>query len=365
MLTVLAAVAGVAAILTVVLVVRPTTQVGVGRPTEAPSSAAAPSLAMAASTSVGIDGLGRAIVYRGPPVPAVRLAPVASVAIPTIDGAPIRGRRNAGFVAISPDGRLAYIARRAAGVVTVLDIRSTRSSRRYRYRPGPRSSSRFAGWQPRLCQHLQRRRDHQPRRRDWIPSRPDCWEPSRSIRNLMRLAVTPDQRFVYVPSHDAAHIDIIDIATNTVVQTVPVPPNPHWVTFTPDGKVAYVADHESNVLSVLDTASNTVVQTINVGTSPHSVAVSPDGKQVAVVCFDSNDLYFIDTATNQVEGSVPVRHQPAGCHLRTRRALPVHRECGGGDGFRRGHPDQDRHREHPDRFPDQRRGFCRMAVRPM
>ena len=71
------------------------------------------------------------------------------------------------------------------------------------------------------------------------------------------LAVSPNQKFVYVPSHDTAVIDIIDIAANKVVQTVPVAPNPHWVTFDADGKFAYIANHESNLVSVLDTVSNT------------------------------------------------------------------------------------------------------------
>ena len=311
-LTVLAAVAGVAAILTAVLVVRPTTQVGVGKPTEAPSSAAAPSSATAASTqaSASTDSAAPSST-EPPPVPAApAVVPVASVAIPTIDGAPIPVGEMPGFVAISPDGRLAYIANRAAGVVTVLDITINKVTATI---PVPAGPPQFIALTP-----------------DGSHAYVSIYNTDETI-NLVAvidtkstrllgtipvdkkpyaLAVTPDQRFVYVPSHDAAHLDIIDIATNTVVQTVPVPPNPHWVTFTPDGKVAYVADHESNVLSVLDTASNTVVQTINVGTSPHSVAVSPDGKQVAVVCFDSNDLYFIDTATNQVVGRVPVGTNP-------------------------------------------------------
>ena len=80
-------------------------------------------------------------------------------------------------------------------------------------------------------------------------------------------------------------IDIIDIAANKVVQSVPVAPNPHWVTFDATGKNVYIANHDSNVVSVLDTATNTEITTIPVGTSPHSIAVSPDGTQVAVVCF--------------------------------------------------------------------------------
>ena len=124
------------------------------------------------------------------------------------------------------------------------------------------------------------------------------------------LAVSPDQRFVYVPSHDAGALDIISVSKNEVVDRIKVAPNPHWVAFSPDGKSAYIANHESNVVSVLDVQSGVVVKKIPVGTSPHSVAVSPDGKQVAVVCFDSDDLYFIDTTTNEVQKRVAVGTSP-------------------------------------------------------
>ena len=41
---------------------------------------------------------------------------------------------------------------------------------------------------------------------------------------------------MYVPSHDAGALDIIDISQDAVVDKIAVAPNPHWVTFTPDSK---------------------------------------------------------------------------------------------------------------------------------
>ena len=316
-LTVLAVVAAVAAILTVVLVVRPAPELvaGTGKPT-GPSVVAAPPPSSggpdSTTNSLGSSS-GEASTQTTTTITTPITTPVSivqSVAIPTIDGDPIPVGQTPGFVVISPDGRLAYIANRAAGVVTVLDMTINKVIAQI---PVPAGPPQFIALTP-----------------DGGHAYVSIYNADKTI-NLVAvldtkttrllgtipveqkpyaLAVTPDQRFVYVPSHDAAHIDIIDIASSTVVQNVAVPPNPHWVTFTPDGKFAYIADHESNVLSVLDMSTNTIIQTIPVGTSPHSVAVSPDGKQVAVVCFDSNDLYFIDTATNQVQGSVAVGTNP-------------------------------------------------------
>ena len=94
-------------------------------------------------------------------------------------------------------------------------------------------------------------------------------------RRPYALAVAPDQRTVWIPSHDDATIDVLDTASLTITRRIDVAPNPHWVEFSRDGTRAYTANHESNVVSVLDTATSAVVAEIPVGRSPHSVAVHP------------------------------------------------------------------------------------------
>ncbi|WP_395729583.1 protein kinase domain-containing protein [Nakamurella sp.] len=208
-----------------------------------------------------------------PPVAAPTVAPAAAVAIPSIAGDPIPVGAtpiDAGppqFIAFSPDGSRAYVSLyNDDKTINLVDVINTRTTKALTEIP--------------------------------VEKKPYA------------LAVTPDGKSVWVPSHDAGALDIIDVATDTVTQTLPVAKNPHWVAFSPDGRTAYLANHESNVLSVIDVATLATVTTIPVGTSPHSVAVSPDGKQVVVVCFDSNDTYFIDTATNQVVGTTPVGTNP-------------------------------------------------------
>ncbi|ACV78842.1 serine/threonine-protein kinase [Nakamurella multipartita] len=242
--------------------------------------------------------------------PTVAVAPAPAVAIPSIAGDPIAVGATPGYVAITPDGRFAYIANRAAKVVTVLDTTINKVTATIPIDAGP---PQFIAFSP-----------------DGSRAYVSVYNDDKTINLVVvintrttkaltevpvekkpyALAVTPDGTSVWVPSHDAGALDIIDVATDTVVQTLPVAKNPHWVAFSPDGRTAYLANHESNVLSVIDVASRAVLTTIPVGTSPHSVAVSPDGTQVVVVCFDSNDVYFIDTATDQVLGTIPVGTNP-------------------------------------------------------
>ncbi|WP_216893739.1 beta-propeller fold lactonase family protein [Nocardia alni] len=114
------------------------------------------------------------------------------------------------------------------------------------------------------------------------------------------LAVTPNGGEVWVPDHDSSALSVIDTSTDTVVATIPVAPNPHWISFTPDGKTAFVADHESNLVSVIDVAGRTVRATIPVPESPHCVVVSPDGSQALVASYNAASVSFIDTATLRV-----------------------------------------------------------------
>jgi len=309
-LTVVTAVAVVVAVLTVVIVVRSVTQ--------SPSDPAAPASASPATSSAAPQGASEEVAIPGslattftqtPPANSA-VVPVSAVAIPAIDGQPIDVGATPGFVAITPDGRQAYIANRDAGVVTVVDTTVNKVIAQIRMPDGPPQYVAFTPdgnhayvsiYNPEKTINLVAVLD--TRTTKVVQTIPVDQKP-------VALAVSPDGQRVYVPSHDAHAIDIIDIATNALVQRVDVPPNPHWIRFTPDGKFAYIADHESNELSVIDTATNTVIQTIAVGTSPHSVAVSPDGTKVAVVCYDSNDVYFIATATNQVVGKVAVGTNP-------------------------------------------------------
>jgi YVTN family beta-propeller protein len=310
MVTVVAAAAVVVAVITVVMVVRSVAQ--------SPSDLAAPAgtsptssagASQGASEEVAVANSLATTLTQAPPATSA-VVPVSAVAIPTIEGQPIGVGATPGFVAITPDGRLAYIANRGAGVVTVVDTTVNKVIAQIPMRTGPPQYVAFTPDGNHAYVSI-----FNPKKTINLVAVLDT-RTTRVVRTIsvdqkpVALAVSPDGKRVYVPSHDARAIDIIDVATNALVQRVDVPPNPHWIRFTPDGKFAYIADHESNVLSVLDTASHTVIKTIAVGTSPHSVAVSPDGKQVAVVCYDSNDAYFIDTATNQVTGTVAVGTNP-------------------------------------------------------
>ena len=73
---------------------------------------------------------------------------------------------------------------------------------------------------------------------------------------------------IYTSNFHTNNVSVIDLATNTVIETIPVGQFPSGIALHSTGSRAYVPNWVSNSVSVIDTASNTVIQTITVGQAP-------------------------------------------------------------------------------------------------
>ncbi len=246
-----------------------------------------------------------------PPVEEPTAPPTiaTSVPIPSI-GETIQVGPTPGFIVVAPNGRQAYIANRAAGVVTVIDTAVNKVTATIPVTAGP---PQYLSFSP-------------DGRRVYV----SIWNDARTIAAVGVLdtttnsivatipvrtrpflaAVTPDGKQLYVPNHDSGTISVIDTATNSVTTEIKVAPNPHWVEFSKDGTRAYTANHESGLISVIDTSNNTVLAEVRVQVSPHSVAVHPSRPLVGNVNYDSNSVTMIDTNTEQVIATIPVGKNP-------------------------------------------------------
>ncbi|HEY5051928.1 MAG TPA: PKD domain-containing protein, partial [Solirubrobacterales bacterium] len=111
------------------------------------------------------------------------------------------------------------------------------------------------------------------------------------------IAITPDGSRAYVTNNFSDTVTPINLATNTALPPIPVGGIPFGIAITPDGARAYVANLFSGDVSVIDLATNTVIATIPIGVSPTGVAVAPDGKHVYVT-EGGGDTIPIDVATN-------------------------------------------------------------------
>jgi YVTN family beta-propeller protein len=122
--------------------------------------------------------------------------------------------------------------------------------------------------------------------------------------NPVGVAISPDGTRAYVANDNSSSVSVIDTTISLVIGTVPVGDQPHNLLVTPDGKHVYVADDtfpQGNV-SVIDTATNQVT-TIATPEGTNWVAVTPDGATVYATNFTS--VSVIDTATNTITATIP------------------------------------------------------------
>ena len=153
-------------------------------------------------------------------------------------------------------------------------------------------------------------------------------------REPQGVAFAPDGATVYVTNVKDNTVSVIATATRAQTTTIAVGRSPQSIAVTPDGQWAYVPNFEDNTVTVIDLTMDTPrPEPIVVGERPVGVAVSVDGTRVYVTNFgdpeksDESDytgdtVSFIDTATNTVidtdpktEGIQPhlqVGVQPAG-----------------------------------------------------
>jgi YVTN family beta-propeller protein len=124
------------------------------------------------------------------------------------------------------------------------------------------------------------------------------------------IAVSADGRYVYVSDYDTGRLMVIDAAAKTYLRSVEVGAHPMLIAHSPDGKRLYVANNGSRSVSVLDIGKDPanpqiLVAGIPVAGYPHGLALTPDGRYLLVANTLGDTLSVIDTSTNIDIGSIP------------------------------------------------------------
>src|ERR1022692_3990168 len=126
------------------------------------------------------------------------------------------------------------------------------------------------------------------------------------------IAITPDGKTAYV-TNDANTVIPINTATNTALKAIKVGVGPGAIAITPDGKTAYVASHGSSptfdgTVTPINTATNKAGKAIKAGGG--AIAITPDGKTIYVTNGASGTVTPIRAATNTVGKAIKVGSDP-------------------------------------------------------
>lgn len=120
-------------------------------------------------------------------------------------------------------------------------------------------------------------------------------------------AGTTPQTWIYVTNSAADSLDVIDTATNRVVQVIRGIELPHGVNFSRDGTRVYVSNESESVLDVVDRKSGTILQKVRLSGRPNNIAVTKDGERVLVgIRARPGSIDVIDTTSLRLVKNIPV-----------------------------------------------------------
>lgn len=124
------------------------------------------------------------------------------------------------------------------------------------------------------------------------------------------LALTPDQKSLYIANYDLNELETIDTKTDSVVARILHMNNARGIAITPDGRFAYVTNVTSSTVTVVDLGSASTVKVIPVGTMPTSVAFRNDGKFAYLSCQWNTSIFIINAQTQEIVQSIVVGSNP-------------------------------------------------------
>lgn len=154
-----------------------------------------------------------------------------------------------------------------------------------------------------------------------------------AINDPGTITLSPDGTKAYVTNVKASPggFSVLDL-TNPAAAAVPVPGGQDvQIAVTPDGTRLYVADHDANTVTVRSAANPAAVVTTIPITAPGAIAVTPDGAQVLVVSGAAGaTITKIDTLTNTTAGGFEVGAGATGLAVGVKLPAPPPATCPAG-----------------------------------
>jgi YVTN family beta-propeller protein len=175
------------------------------------------------------------------------------------------------YAAMSPDGRLLFVANFASDEISVIDTATRRTTKEF-----------YGGHEP------------------------------------VGIAVTPDGNKIFVTNLAGGLVKVIDARTYEIEDDIKVGDTPSNITISPRGQQAFVTNYGRGKIGrvdFIDTSTHRVLGEVEVGVRPLAAVVSELEDRLYVVCGGSNDLYIIDIAQRQVIETLLVGQGPDGLAL--------------------------------------------------
>jgi YVTN family beta-propeller protein len=127
------------------------------------------------------------------------------------------------------------------------------------------------------------------------------------------IAISPDGKEVWAASRADAKISVIATATDMIVASFPSGgKSPKRLDFTPDGSQVWVTNSGSSETTVFDARTRELLASIATSKDPSGVSISPDGRHAYVTNSNANLLTFVDVTTRKVLDTMQIGTDPDG-----------------------------------------------------
>jgi YVTN family beta-propeller protein len=126
------------------------------------------------------------------------------------------------------------------------------------------------------------------------------------------IAISPDEKEVWALNRGDGTVSIIDVADKKVLQIVNLTTkDPVRLAFTPDGKKVLIGDGASGKLSIVDALARKEIKVLtNVGNNLHDFLMVPDGSRAYVSVHNENYVAIIDLKTLELVGRIATGDKP-------------------------------------------------------
>lgn len=126
------------------------------------------------------------------------------------------------------------------------------------------------------------------------------------------IAVTTDERFLLVTNRAAGTFTVVDIATDEVIHSMEVGGFPIRVEVTPDGRRALVSQYSARAVIEIELDGWKVARTLQIGSFPVGIEIRPDGKAAYVANTGDNMLTVVDLDSFDVMMTIGAGAEPDG-----------------------------------------------------
>ena len=140
-----------------------------------------------------------------------------------------------------------------------------------------------------------------------------AWKTAQETSHMIVPAV--DETRLFVANIRSGSVSIIERATDRVTSLV-TGPGAEGIDVSPDGREVWVTNRADSSISVLDARRDTVIAKIESGGRfPIRAKFTPDGREAWVSCLQSNAVTVFDARTRKLLATLPVGAAPVGIQM--------------------------------------------------